>query len=147
MRDPRGRAMRYAVARDRLASSRDKEFQLAVYLLQVSYTSEAWAEMVRNPQDRAKAVRQAVERLGGSIGTFWTALGDYDLVGIISMPDTISAAALGMAASAGGACKAFKTTPLLTMNEGMEAMAKAASCGYEPVLKKPSPDEHSSLRQ
>lgn len=92
--------------------------------------------MVRNPQDRAEAVKGAVERLGGKIGTFWTALGKYDLVGIISMPDTISAAALAMAASAGGACKAFNTTPLLTMNEGMEAMAKASSCGYEPVGKK-----------
>lgn len=92
--------------------------------------------MVRNPQDRAEAVRGAVERLGGKIGTFWTALGEYDLVGIISMPNTVSAAALGMAASAGGACKTFKTTPLLTMSEGMEAMAKAGSCGYEPVGQK-----------
>ena len=109
---------------------------LSVYLLEVSYTSEAWAELVRNPQDRAKAVREAVERLGGKVGTFWTALGEYDLVGIISMPDALCAAAFGMAVSAGGACKAVKTTPLLTMNEGMEAMARAGSCGYEPVGKK-----------
>lgn len=109
---------------------------MSVYLLQVSYTPEAWAEMVRNPQDRAQAVKDAVERLGGKIGTFWNAMGDYDLVGIISMPDNISAVALAMAASAGGACKAFKSTPLLTLNEGMEAMAKAGSCGYKPVGKK-----------
>jgi len=108
---------------------------LAVFLFEVSYTSKAWAEMVRNPQDRAQAVRDAVERLGGKIGSFWTSLGEYDLVGIISMPDTISIAAFAMAVSAGGACKAVKTTPLLTMHEGMEAMAKAASCGYVPVDK------------
>ena len=106
---------------------------MSIYLLEVSYTSEAWAEMVRNPQDRARAVRDAVERLGGKVGSFWTSLGEYDLVGVISMPDSISAAAFGMAVSAGGACKAVKTTPLLTMNEGMEAMAKASTCGYEPV--------------
>ncbi len=110
---------------------------MAVYLLEVSYTSEAWAAMVREPQDRALAVREAVEQLGGKIGSFWTSMGEYDLVGIISMPDTISAAAFGMAVSAGGACKAVKITPLLTMNEGMEAMAKAASCGYQPVGPKP----------
>jgi uncharacterized protein with GYD domain len=96
--------------------------------------------MVRNPQDRAQAVRDAVERLGGKIGSFWTSLGEYDLVGIMSMPDTISAAAFGMAVAAGGACKAVKTTPLLTMNEGMEAMAKASSCGYEPIGKRAEPD-------
>lgn len=109
---------------------------MAVFLLEVSYTSEAWAEMVRNPQDRAQAVRDAVERLGGKIGSFWTALGEYDLVGIISMPDTICAAAFAMAISAGGACKAVKTTPLLTMHEGMDAMGKAATCGYDPVARK-----------
>lgn len=106
---------------------------MAVYLLEVSYTSAAWAEMIHNPQDRALAVRETVERLGGKIGTFWTSLGEFDLVGIISMPDTITAAAFGMAIAAGGSCKAVKTTPLLTMNEGMEAMAKAANCGYEPI--------------
>lgn len=110
---------------------------MAVYLLEVSYTPEAWSEMVRHPQDRAKAVRDAVKRLGGEIGSFWTSLGENDLVGIISMPDIISAAAFGMAVSAGGACKSVKTTPLLTMNEGMEAMARAAGCGYEPVTKMP----------
>lgn len=109
---------------------------MAVFLFEVSYTPEAWTEMVRNPQDRAQAVRDAAERLGGKIGTFWASLGEYDLVGIISMPDIASAAAFAMAVSAGGACKAVKTTPLLTMHEGMEAMAKAASCGYEPVGKK-----------
>jgi len=108
---------------------------MSVFLLEVSYTSEAWAEMVRNPQDRAKAVRGAVEHLGGKVGTFWTSLGEYGLVGIISMPDVVSAAAFGMAISAGGASKAVKITPLLSMNEGMEAMAKAGRCGYEPVTK------------
>ena len=48
---------------------------MSVYLIEVSYTSEAWAEMIRNPQDRAQAVRNSVERLGGKIGSFWTSLG------------------------------------------------------------------------
>lgn len=116
---------------------------MPVFLLEVSYTPEAWAEMVRNPQDRAVAVRHAVERLGGKIGSFWSSLGEFDLVGIISMPDTISAAAFGIAVSAGGACKVVKTTPLLTMNEGMDAMAKAANCGYVPVGKKAMTNESS----
>ena len=118
---------------DRASLPSEGVLELSVYLLEVSYTPEAWAEMIRNPQDRAKAVRDAVERLGGNVGSFWTSLGEYDLVGIISMPDTVCAAAFGMAISAGGACKVVKTTPLLTMVEGMEAMAKASNCGYKPV--------------
>ena len=62
-----------------------------------------------------------------------THFGDYDLIGVVDMPDSISAAAFSMAVAAGGACKSVKTTPLLTTGEGIEAMKKAAACGYRPV--------------
>jgi NAD(P)-dependent dehydrogenase (short-subunit alcohol dehydrogenase family) len=42
----------------------------------------------------------------------------------------VRAAALAMAAAAGGACKSLKTTPLMDTAEGLEAMRKAASSGY-----------------
>jgi hypothetical protein len=35
-----------------------------------------------------------------------------------------------MAAAAGGACKTVKTTPLLDVAEGLEALRKAAASGY-----------------
>jgi uncharacterized protein with GYD domain len=108
---------------------------MAHYLLQVAYTSEAWAAMVKKPQNRAEAVRAAIEKLGGQEKGFWFAFGDYDIVGIIEMPDSVSTAAFAVAISAGGACKGVKTTPLLTIEEGMEAMKKAATCGYKPATK------------
>jgi hypothetical protein len=37
-----------------------------------------------------------------------------------------------MAVTASGAFKAFKTTPLLTTEEAMEAMKKANKLGYKP---------------
>ena len=37
------------------------------YLLQVAYTPEAWANMVKNPQNREDAVSPAVQKLGGAI--------------------------------------------------------------------------------
>ena len=52
------------------------------------------------------------------------------------MPRNVEAAAFSLAATAGGAVKSIKTTPLLTMEEGMEAMKKAASSGYQPPKKK-----------
>ncbi len=102
------------------------------YMLQVSYTPEAWAVLVKKPQDRIEAVRPAVRKLGGKIETAYFAFGDYDLVAIVNMPDQVSAAAFSIAASAGGSVKAIKTTPLMTMREGMQAMRKAKRSAYAP---------------
>jgi len=105
---------------------------MAQYLLQVAYTSEAWATMIKNPQDRIGVVSKVVENLGGSVVGGWLAFGDYDTVAILEMPDNISAAAFSLAAAAGGACKSVKTTPLLSVAEGIEAEKRAASSGYNP---------------
>ena len=51
---------------------------------------------------------------------------------ILEMPDNVSAAAFSVAGSSGGAIKAIKTTPLMTMDEGIEVMKKAAATGYRP---------------
>jgi uncharacterized protein with GYD domain len=108
---------------------------MASYLLQVGYTPEAWAAMIQNPQDRSAAVKAPVEKLGGRVERFWLSFGDYDIVSVIEMPDSVSAAAFSMAVAAGGACRAVRTTPLLSSSEGQEAMKKAATCGYQPVTQ------------
>jgi hypothetical protein len=41
-----------------------------------------------------------------------------------------------MAVAAGGACKHVKTTPLLSIDDGVKAMKKAGNSGYKPVTKK-----------
>ncbi len=105
---------------------------MAHYLVQVAFTAEAWAAMVKNPQNREEAVRPVVERLGGTIQSAYWAFGEYDIAAIFQMPDNVSAAAISMAFSAGGAAKAVKSTPLMTMEEGVEAMRKAAEAGYRP---------------
>ena len=92
--------------------------------------------MIKRPQDRIEAVRKGVETLGGKVGAFWMAFGDYDLVGVLEMPDNVSAAAFAMAIAAGGACHRVKTTPLLSVDEGMTAMKKAGGSGYKPVTGK-----------
>ena len=86
--------------------------------------------MVKNPQDRVAAVRPVVERLGGKIEQGWLAFGEYDIVAIFQMPDNVSAAAFSIAASAGGSVRTIKTTPLMTIEEGIAAMKKAGGAGY-----------------
>jgi len=103
------------------------------YLVQVSYTSAALAALVKNPHSRSEVVASAVKKLGGTIGPFYLCFGDYDTVGVVEMPDNVSAAALALAFSAGGSCSEVKTTPLLSIDEGLAALKKAATSGYKPV--------------
>jgi len=102
------------------------------YLVQVAYTSEAVATLVKNPQDRINVVSKVVENMGGGLVGGWLCFGDYDTVTICEFPDNVSAAAFALAIAAGGACKSVKTTPLLSTGEGFEAMKKAAMSGYAP---------------
>ena len=101
------------------------------YLIQGAYTSEGWAAQVQNPQSRAEALRPVVERLGGTLGDTWLSFGDYDIVAIVEMPDNVSAAAFSIAAAAGGSVKAVRTTPLMSIDEGIEALKMAGTAGYQ----------------
>ena len=103
------------------------------YLLQVAYTPQAWDTLIRKPQNRLDAVAPAVEQLGGSVTGGWLAFGEYDLVVILDLPDNVSAAAFSMAVSAGGAISAIKTTPLMSIEEAVDAMRKAGASVYEPA--------------
>jgi uncharacterized protein with GYD domain len=103
------------------------------YLQQVAYSIEGWNALVKKPQDRIEAVRPAIEKLGGKIEHAWFTFGDYDVVVVVQMPTNVDVTAIAIAFAAGGACKSVKTTPLLTIDEGVEAMKKAAGCGYRPA--------------
>ncbi len=105
---------------------------MAHYLIQAAYTSDAWASMVKDPQDRIEVIRPVVEGLGGSIVAGYLAFGEYDTIAILDLPNNEAAATFAMAAAAGGALKALKTTPLLTTAEGLGAASKAGALGYRP---------------
>ena len=106
---------------------------MPLFLSQASYNEEAWKALVSNPQNRLDALRPVFEKLGGRIVNAYFAFGDYDVVLISEFPDNVSAAALAIAAAAGGSVKTIKTTPLMDAAQGVEAMRKAASSGYRAV--------------
>lgn len=105
---------------------------MAHYLLQVSYTGEAWKEQLRNPRSFMERATPLVEALGGKIESAYYSFGEYDIAVIAELPDNISMAACSLAISAGGAVKTAKTTPLMTLDEGVEAMRKAGGASYKP---------------
>ena len=105
---------------------------MAHYLHQIAFTPEAWAKMVKNPQSREAAMRPMFEKLGGKLVTYWFCFGEYDAVLITELPDNVSAAAACMASTQAGMLKTLKTTPLISVEESMEAMRKAGTAGFKP---------------
>ena len=99
------------------------------YLQQVASSIEGWKALAKKPQNRVEAVRPAIEKLGGTIETAYFTFGDYDVVLILEMPSNVDVTAIAMAFAAGGACRSVKTTPLLTLDEAVEAMKKASKTG------------------
>jgi uncharacterized protein with GYD domain len=75
-------------------------------------------------------LKPVLDKLGGRFETAYFSFGDYDIAGILELPGNIDAAAFAMAAASGGAVRSIKTTPLMSMAEGIDAMKKAAQCGY-----------------
>ena len=43
--------------------------------------------MVKQPQNRLEAVRPVVEKLGGKFEHAWVAFGEYDIVGVVELPE------------------------------------------------------------
>ena len=102
------------------------------YLIQASYTAQGVSGLVKDPEDRAAAIRPLVEGMGGRIESMYFAFGESDVVVIAELPDNVTMAAFSMAIAAGGGVTNFKTTVLLPMSEGVEAARKAGSISYRP---------------
>jgi len=105
---------------------------MAYYLFQGSYTPEALAALIKKPENRIEIVSKAIQKLGGKVLGGWFCFGEYDVVLVSELPDNISAAAFAVAAAAGGALKANKTTPLFSAEEMVKLFQKAAASGYQP---------------
>ena len=106
------------------------------YLTQFSYAPGTWAKLMKNPEDRRAAATQYIEAVGGKLHGFWYALGDHDGYNLWEAPDNVSVAATAIALSAGGALSSVQTTPLLTVEETLEALQKASAIKYRPPGEK-----------
>jgi uncharacterized protein with GYD domain len=103
---------------------------MSVYLMRFTYTPETWARLIENPEDRRDAARAYLEQVGGSLHGFWYGFGEYDGYAILEAPDNVAAAGAVLAIAAGGALGSLETTVLMTVEETLEALAKAKSIGY-----------------
>ena len=105
---------------------------MPLYLSRFSYTSETWARLIENPEDRREAAQSYIESVGGKLHGFWYAFGTHDGYTLWEAPDNVSMAAVAVALGAGGAISALETTVLLTVDETLEALGRAGQVGYRP---------------
>ena len=105
---------------------------MPMYLSRFSYTPETWARLVKNPEDRREAARTYIESVGGKLHGFWYAFGEHDGVTLLEAPDNVSMAAVAVAIGGGGAVSAIETTVLMTVDETLDALRRAASVQYRP---------------
>lgn len=103
---------------------------MALYMVQMTYTAETWAALIKRPQDRTLPSRDLVQKLGGKLLGLYYSLGKYDGMVLFEVPDDISASAVSLAVKASGIMKVNEVTRLFTMDEALEAMRKAGSSPF-----------------
>jgi len=50
--------------------------------VQLTYSDDALAELVKHPQDRGAVITELFDRLGGRVEAFYHSIGEYDLITI-----------------------------------------------------------------
>ena len=105
---------------------------MPLYLSRFSYTPETWARLIANPEDRRTAATTYIQSVGGTLHGFWYAFGSHDGYTLWEAPDDVSMAAVALAIGSGGAMSSFETTVLMSVDDTLDALRKAAQVSYRP---------------
>src|SRR5438105_4943787 len=103
---------------------------MPMYMAQFAYTAEAWAGLVKSPENRAEAISALAKGLGGRLIDVYYTFGEYDGIVLYEAPDDATATALIVAAVTPGHVKASRTTRLMSVDELQQALKKAAAVTY-----------------
>jgi uncharacterized protein with GYD domain len=95
------------------------------YLIEVGYTAQAWNTQIDTEANVIDRITPALKACGAKLESMYYAFGDRDLIGIIDFKTPEDAAAFALAVGAGGALSMYRTTPLLTVDQGIKSMHKA----------------------
>ena len=110
---------------------------MATYLYQASYTNESWATQLQQRQNVLERLRPLAKALKVEVKDAWYAFGDHDILVLAEAPEPEAAAAFALAVAAGSSVKSLKTTCLLSVAQGQEAMKRAseAAPSYHAPIK------------
>ena len=108
---------------------------MAKFLVKASYSSEAWATQISNPQNRIEIVGKQMEAMGCKLLDGYLAFGEDDLIIIVEAPDNETAAAMLIKVASSGAINNISTTVLIDPKDGVDAIKKAGDFNYTPPSK------------
>jgi len=100
------------------------------YLFRFGYTTESWAGLTEHPEDRRDMLASRIFGMGGRLNGFWYSLGDHDGYALVELPDTTTAAAIRAAILATGSLTHLEATPLLSVEEMVDALQHARDFAY-----------------
>src|SRR5439155_6490147 len=103
---------------------------MPLYMAEFGYRPEVWAGLVQSPENREEKVRRILEDAGAKLHQIWYAFGEQDGFALIEAPDNVSAAGISIGITSSGAFRSFKTTVLMTQDETLKALEKAAAFHY-----------------
>jgi len=108
------------------------------YLMRATYTTAGVQGLVRDSASGRRAdVLASVKALGGKVEAFYYAFGDDDVIMIVDLPNSVKAAAFGLATSGSGSVR-IRTTPLLTVEEvdqAIEVRTNYRAPGQDTTIK------------
>jgi len=103
---------------------------MPLYMSTFGYKPEVWAGLVKSPENRKEVVGRILAEAGCELQGLWYAFGEADGFALIEAPDNQTAAGLLIAITASGAFRKFETTPLMTVDETLDALHVAANVHY-----------------
>ena len=103
---------------------------MTLYMAQFSYTREAWAQLIKTPEDRTRLIKGLAEQLGCRLEGLFFSFGEYDGFVLLEAPSEAAVASFAMAAIAPGHLKATKITTLMRPEVFVDAIKKAGAAGY-----------------
>jgi len=103
-----------------------------LYLVKFSMTPEAWAKLIKEPEDRRETVGRLIEAVGGKLHGYWYAFGDHDGYVLGEAPNNTAMASALVTVAGSGAFRSLSTTVLLTVEETLDALRQAQSIAYRP---------------
>ena len=104
---------------------------MSLYLVQGSYTPEAVAAQIANPQDRIEILRPIVEKAGGRILAAGFLINPPGIVVIEDWPDDVTANAASLTVFGAGAFTDATSVRLLDSGEWVQVLAAAQGAAGE----------------
>jgi uncharacterized protein with GYD domain len=109
---------------------------MSLYLTHFDYTPETWKALMSAPRDRREELRPFFEAAGARLIDMYFTFGEKSGF-ILSEGSNVSAAAISICVTASGAVTGVETTVLMTVDEMLEALAKAQELPYRAPTEMP----------